>query len=353
MKDIADIYLVAIACLCTLFGLGIYLYGNINKFKHFFAFSVISWLFIPLFPLIFILTTFPESTTEGELFKFKVTGAFASFVLLWFVGIIMTKKGADIDKLNSTIKELEEKCKYVETINNISLGAQPKPLNEIDVYNYELNNAKNKKIAIITGDIANVKDIDVWVNSENTNMQMARFGETSISSIIRYLGAAKEEKSRLVVEDTIANQLREKLGTLSLVAPCTVIVTDSGQLQRRNGVKKIFHVASVHGLPISGYEPIERIQDCIISCLEKVDDKTEFPDERFHTILFSLMGTGTAGGNLDEIVIKIINAAITYLEQNKESTVIDTVFFLAYTDRDLAACKKVLLESAKVSLLIN
>jgi len=40
---------------------------------------------------------------------------------------------------------------------------------------------------MITGDIQNIKEIDVWVNSENTNMQMARHFERSISAIIRYL----------------------------------------------------------------------------------------------------------------------------------------------------------------------
>ena len=61
-------------------------------------------------------------------------------------------------------------------------------------------------------------------------------------------------------------------------------------------------------------------------------------------------GTGTGGGELDSAVERLINTAIICLEQNPQ-TKIETVYFLAYTDRDLAACRKVLLESEKADLV--
>ena len=38
--------------------------------------------------------------------------------------------------------------------------------------------------------------IDIWVSSENINMEMARPYDTSVSGLIRYLGATKDEKFR-------------------------------------------------------------------------------------------------------------------------------------------------------------
>lgn len=347
--SISEITLLLIGFASTVAGLLIYLYTSIRNPKSFFAYIVVSWLFIPIFPLVFILGFLPDSETTGTLFKFKVSGAFASYVLLWYGGIRLTNKGVKLDEMKSEIRTLEEKCKYVEVINNATRGQEPKPLLDTSVFTYEVKNG-GKKIALITGDIANVKDVDVWVNSENTNMQMARFGDKSISAIIRYLGAEKEARTGLVTADMVAKALNEELGDVTLVAPATVLATDSGELRRTHGVRKIFHVASVAGEPASGYKPIERLQDCISNSLKKADDREAFPDEDFRSILFCLMGTGTGGGELDEAVEKLIKAAITYLELNRRTTRIDTVYFLAYTDRDLAACRKVLLESEKVSL---
>jgi len=63
---------------------------------------------------------------------------------------------------------------------------------------YELQDAKGKLVCIISGDIRNVTGIDVWVNSENTEMQMARFFDRSVSSVIRYLGAVRDEAGHVL-----------------------------------------------------------------------------------------------------------------------------------------------------------
>jgi hypothetical protein len=46
---------------------------------------------------------------------------------------------------------------------------------------YKLAIAPDKEIGYITGNIKYINNVDVWVNSENTNMQMARHYERSIS----------------------------------------------------------------------------------------------------------------------------------------------------------------------------
>lgn len=58
----------------------------------------------------------------------------------------------------------------------------------------------------IPGDIADVKDVDAWVNSENTDMMMDQFFGNSVSAKIRLLGAKKYPGERLrLKEDTIGN----------------------------------------------------------------------------------------------------------------------------------------------------
>ena len=61
----------------------------------------------------------------------------------------------------------------------------------------------NKRVCVITGDICKRHGIDVWVNSENTNMQMSRFYDKTLSGMIRCEGAEKDENEQIVA-DTIA-----------------------------------------------------------------------------------------------------------------------------------------------------
>ncbi len=53
------------------------------------------------------------------------------------------------------------------------------------------------------------------------------------------------------------------------------------------------------------------------------------------------MGTGTGKGELRDSAKKLIDAAIAYLRGNPNS-VIDKVYFLAYTDEQLEVCRGIL-----------
>lgn len=340
----SDFSLLVVGLLISLTGLGIYLYSVEKADRYAFTFNVLSWLLLPVFPLVFILWAFPGSTAEGELFKIKVGGALAAYLLMWVAGVQFTKRAIVIDDLRSEVAELEKKCDYVAVIKEVNEGARAKPLHEAKKYSYEVIKVPKKHICIRTGDIVGVHGVDVWVNSENTDMQMARFQERSLSSIIRYSGAKKDPKTGLVHEDTIADELREILEEVKLVAPAMVVVTSAGELASTNGVKRIFHVASVHGLPASAYRPIERLGDCVTNCLRECDVRS---GEGLASILFPLMGTGVAGGTLEASAQMLVNAAINYFEQYPSSKV-DEVSFLAYTDVDLAICRKTLMESDRV-----
>lgn len=355
MKPTADtlpLYLWIGGLAFTMVGLGLYFFAANSRAraKAFYSWMVLAWLFIPVFPLVFVLGAFPDSTAEGSLLEFKIGGAFAGYVLLWFGGITLTARGIDTDAERQRVAKLEEIAAYVTVIKPIVEEDRPaKPLLETDVFEYAVRGT-SRRVAIVTGDLAHVRGIDVWVNSENTNMQMARFGERSVSSMIRYLGAAKSAGTGLVEADTVAQLLSAQLGTAGQVAPAFVVATEAGELARTHGVKRLFHVAAVTGEPGSGYRPIGRIQDCVTNCLLAADEAAQ-PSGGLKAILFPLMGTGTGEGHLEETVERLLKAAITYFLQHDATTTLERACFLVRSDRDLAVCRKVLAGCDKVALV--
>lgn len=221
-----------------------------------------------------------------------------------------------------------------EVLDNLKVAVKPKRLNKKETYMYQLVNVPEKQIGIITGDIQNINEIDVWVNSENTNMQMARHFERSISSVIRYLGAKRDITGR-ITNDLIADELRSLVGT-SDVPPGIVIATSSGQLKKSHHVKKIFHAAAVIGQIGRGYTPITDINECIRNALELMDSPSCASDN-LRSILFPLMGTGTTQLSAQGIADQLIDTAVCYLEENPQSK-IEKIYFLAYNEQDLGLC---------------
>lgn len=217
----------------------------------------------------------------------------------------------------------------------VKVERRSKPIDKKETFLYPLVNAPGKEIGIITGDIQNIKNVDIWVNSENTNMQMARPYERSISGTIRYLGAVKD-KAKRVKEDVIANELVEIVQSGG-VDPGVVIATGSGELAKTHQVKKIFHAASVKGQVGRGYSSIPDIDECVRNALE-LADSDEMAAEDIHSILFPLMGTGTSKLDAQAVARDLIGAAISYLEENKNSK-INKVFFLVYNEQDQEICK--------------
>lgn len=232
-----------------------------------------------------------------------------------------------------------------EVLDNLTVEAKPKRLSKKETYMYHLVNVPGKQIGMITGDIQNIKEIDVWVNSENTNMQMARHFERSISATIRYLGAKKNIAGR-IENDLIADELRALVGMCG-VDPGYVIPTGSGELQKTNNVKKVFHAAAVIGQPGRGYKPITDINECIRNSLELVDS-ADMANEEICSILFPLMGTGTTQLSALGIANLLIDTAVCYLEENPDSKV-EKVYFLAYNEQDLELCKHIFVNDPRIA----
>jgi O-acetyl-ADP-ribose deacetylase (regulator of RNase III) len=210
-----------------------------------------------------------------------------------------------------------------EILTDLQIRRQEPRLTEQLSYRYSVVKSPGKEIGIITGDIQRVKNIDVWVNSENTNMQMARFYDRSLSSVIRYLGATRNRLG-FIDQDAIADELRDIMGGTQSVPPATVLATNSGSLLKTHGVKRIYHAASVIGEFGRGYLPIANIADCVTRAMELADSSEGEP---LRSILFSVMGAGTAQGNPKTVGSKLLEAALSYLEDRPESA-IRQAFFL-------------------------
>jgi len=226
----------------------------------------------------------------------------------------------------------------VHEILDLRISSGRKGLKRCVVYEYKLRQHPDKSICLITGDIQGVKGIDIWVNSENTNMQMARFYDRSISSMIRYLGA-KKSRTNKVTEDTIFNALDEIMEGETNVEAGTVIPTTSGQLEKTHGVKQLFHAAAVVGEIGASYRPIDRLSSCVTNALKLVD--SEFQGKGYQSILFPLFGASTGKGDLRKNIQSLFEAALAYLADNPSST-INKVYFVTWSAEDLEMCQSLL-----------
>jgi O-acetyl-ADP-ribose deacetylase (regulator of RNase III) len=333
--------ILSIAFISLFLGLTIFFWMSSRKnVEHFNTTNLICWLLVALFPVLLIFSFFPDSSIEGTIKGFSFGGAIGAFIFIWWYGTNSTLKANLVDQLNATIKQLELE---VETLRSGSLaetGAKlPTVLQDTDVFYYKFKRINAKYIALVTGDIRNVRFVDIWVNSENTNMQMARFYDRSISGIIRYLAAEKDDFGN-VVKDIVANELSQKLGDTLYVQPATVIVTNSGKLQQTHNVKALFHVASVQGEVGHGYCSVQNLGSCIGNALRMADSEN-LKTMDLKTILFPLLGTGTARRDAEENIRTLLKAAVDYIERNPNSS-LECIFFIARTDVDLDMCKSIL-----------
>ncbi len=190
------------------------------------------------------------------------------------------------------------------------------------------------RIGIVTGTINRVNCADIWVNSENTGMEMSRASDFSISAIIRYMGARRDETG-WITEDTIAMELAARVGNRRPVAPGTAFVTGAGALFESNNVRKIVHVAAVQGEPGEGFQQIRDVGRCLTNALTEADGVAQ-QDAAVRTVLFPLLGAGTGGAAVGPTAQTLLTAAVDYL-LGTPGTALRMVYFLAYTAAELDA----------------
>ena len=222
----------------------------------------------------------------------------------------------------------------------LNLGGAPRPIRADSPRFYQVPGIGNaRRLCLLTGDLRNVTErIDLWVNSENTNMQMARFYDRAGSAMVRYLGAERDQAGR-VTRDLIAEELAQAMGSQGWVPPGTVIVTGSGALTGR-GVKRVLHVAAVEGHLGGGYRPVPDIALCVDMVLARADDATL---DAFapRSLLLPLLGTGSGGAPLHEAIGLLFDAMVGYFRRCSSSR-LEIVYLQVFTEDQMVACERAL-----------
>jgi nudix-type nucleoside diphosphatase (YffH/AdpP family) len=210
---------------------------------------------------------------------------------------------------------------------------------------FKVNNNPGMIVGYRTGSIEDVKDVDIWVNSENTDMMMDRFIGKTISARIRYLGANKEDDT--VVEDTIQESLRAVIGERAHVKIGTVLVTESGMLRSTHRVQRVFHVATVEGGPGSGVKAdADKLKVCVENVLKRADQENTklwrlLRKKTLHSVILPLIGAGDGGIPVEGVVENIVPVAINYFRTNPNPT-LKEIYFLAFRNRERSACERLL-----------
>jgi nudix-type nucleoside diphosphatase (YffH/AdpP family) len=201
---------------------------------------------------------------------------------------------------------------------------------------------ERQTFGVKTGDIRATTDVEVWVNSENTDMMMDRFFGRSVSATIRSLGARKHEDGKSIAEDTIGKALAAEMGPRSFVKPGTVLSTTPGELAKTHNVRQIFHVAAVAGNIGAGISTsLATIETSIDNVLRAISAK------RYRSALIPLLGTGQGGFPTCDVAPRLVERAYAFLKNNQKSPLRE-VYFLAYSEGDLEILKKAILDVAAV-----
>jgi len=193
-----------------------------------------------------------------------------------------------------------------------------------------------KIIGVKTGDITATRDVDVWVNPENTDMQMDRFFGRSISAAIRH-GGARKAASGTIAEDTIGKALAEAMHGRGFVRPGVVLETEPGALRETHNVQRLFHVATVQGA-IGG--ALKTSSTTIAQCMDRVLQEIHF-SRRAKSALVPLLGGGQGGLPVIEVARILVDRAVAFHNQYPQSA-LDQIYLLAYLNAEEAIVRRFL-----------
>jgi nudix-type nucleoside diphosphatase (YffH/AdpP family) len=199
-------------------------------------------------------------------------------------------------------------------------------------------------VVLRTGNMMNVTDVDGWVNSETLAMEMDRITAKSVSAFIRFKGAITLSGAR-IEEDIIADALKEAIGGRP-IHQGDIFPTTSGALRRSHGVKRIFHVAAVHGVPLDGaYALLPQIAPTVEKVLNDVEKRNTWMAFRTkcRSILLPIIGTGEPGLASNDAFRETLRGISAFFER-QSSPKLREVHVSALHEKDAVAAEKHLRE---------
>ncbi|MEZ6002247.1 hypothetical protein [Hyphomonas sp.] len=198
----------------------------------------------------------------------------------------------------------------------------------------EQGNPLTPEVIIWKHDIRNATQFDVWVNSENTYMEMARFWDRSVSAVIRKLGSVRQPPySEHRRKDALGLALAERMGTRTTVPIGTVFVTptDSASTlgsETGNNVKYVAHLAAVEPDEVGyGFRSGGRIVECVVNVLceiEKVRNSRSVRQANrtapnLESVLFPLIGSGDGGAHPSLVAHQMVGALTEIIRGQRKS----------------------------------
>jgi len=205
---------------------------------------------------------------------------------------------------------------------------------------FHLQEDPSRLIKVQTGDVRYIKNIDVVVISENTDLQLARFFDPSVSGTVRYLDAERGVGGR-VLNDALDAKLKALIQQENVTLPVwpgTVIVMPTTGLSQQ-GIRYLFMAATVRGEGVgSGYSAVgqSEVENCIRECFQRFDELAQ--EKQIRSILFPVFGAGTAKQDPEQAVgflLPIIVEAMKRTPSCKEAHV------LAWVESHRLALRKV------------
>ncbi|MEV6802558.1 macro domain-containing protein [Micromonospora rifamycinica] len=293
-----------------------------------------------------MFSIFPESYADGRALGFSIGGAAAFVLISTTLSFQWLARAGKRDTLEAEVRQARQEVKRLKLrLTIVEAAQQPQRLHRTTRTVASIRQDRRHRLGIVTGNIANVTGIDVWVNAENIQMEMARPTEPTISGTIRYRGGRRDAAGNLV-DDLIYDELRT-VALRTPVAPATVFTTSAGMLAGDNGVKRILHVASVDGSPGTGYRQVSDIGGCMRNVLAELD-RLNTGGDQLRTVVMPLLGTGNGGGDPERTAQIMVEAALDYFRTHPASR-IRTVYLLAFTDLEERIIRLVLTDHRDIS----
>jgi len=229
-------------------------------------------------------------------------------------------------------------------------------------------------VRVAAGDMFEMGRFDVYVNSENDYMQMARIFESkTVSSLLRYYGSDLDKAGR-IVDDTVQRELDEQIRSDASIGARpvligTVVATNAGHensvLRRKLGGRYIFHTATV---AVEGDGPDKRlrcnlmnagIRRCVRASLDKVAEVDgahgvglpagagEY--RAIRSIILPIFGAGHGGRPAEEVIPALVEGVKEFLidaaEQEKKTPgqfQLEEIYVAAFLEEDALALREVL-----------
>jgi len=212
---------------------------------------------------------------------------------------------------------------------------------------YSVEGVPDVQVGIIAGDIREVHNIDVWVNSENDWLVMAKMMEGSVSGSIRYL-SAKSDANGLPLNDPMQKLLRPKAyGPIKQRPLGSTMITGAGNLKTTNNVKKVVHVVSVTAAPLRHVKPGPDPDIYVASAIGTVDRHNKnwlrgFSGGALKSMIVPPFGTGQGRVDPRQIADQLVKGLITGMRRRTNKSSLRRVYLLAYSTREFVPLKAAL-----------